>query len=113
MGLKTIKNVTTVFFLSIAVLSILFSEAIAQEADVQWANEVISFSSQVGSKEYSAEQVLGRPNKCPASGDSPCAWVGKSDGQFGGKEERIKVSYKKPMQIQQVAIAENFNPGAV
>jgi OOP family OmpA-OmpF porin len=92
-------------------LFIFASSAYAQ--DVQWASEVISFSSQVGTKEYSAQQVLGKPNKCPSAGDSPCAWFGKSDGLYGGKEEHIKVGYKKPMQIQQVAIAENYNPGAV
>ncbi len=82
--------------------------------DVQWASEVLSFSSQVSAKEYAAAQVLGKPNKCPASGDSPCAWYGRSDGEFnGGGEERIKVGYTKPMQIQQVAIAENYNPGSV
>ncbi len=81
--------------------------------EVQWASEVIKFSSQVGEKEYSAQQVLGRPNKCPASGDSPCAWIGKNDRLGGGGEERITVGYAKPMKIQQVAIAENFNPGAV
>ncbi|MEI8135514.1 MAG: OmpA family protein [bacterium] len=81
--------------------------------NVQWASEVISVSSEVGKKEYSAKQVLGKPNKCPAEGDSPCAWVGASDGVYGGRAERIKVGFKKPMQIQQVGIAENYNPGAV
>src|SRR5476649_780563 len=103
------KSITFVFsgFLLIAFASV----ACGQE--VQWASEVISVSSQVGTKEYSSQQVLGKPNKCPASGDSPCAWFGKSDGLYGGREEHIKVGYEKPMQIQQVAIAENFNPGAV
>jgi OmpA-OmpF porin, OOP family len=89
------------------------SISVSSAQDVQWASKVISFSSQVSPKEYSAQQVLGKPNKCPASGDSKCAWFGASDGLFGGREERIKVGYDKPMQIQQVAIAENFNPGAV
>ncbi len=101
----------TQFFYSGVFLLLLTSSLYSQE--VQWANEVISKSSEIGSKEYSAKQVLGKPNKCPASGDSPCAWFGRSDGLFGGREEHIKVGYKKPMQIQQVGIAENFNPGAV
>ncbi len=81
--------------------------------DVQWASDLISFSTQSGEIKWSAKQVLGKPNKCPASGESPNAWVGKNDGNIGGGEERLKVGYKKPMQIQQVAIAENLNPGAV
>ena len=94
------------------VTAILLCAVTAFAQDVQWASEVISFSSEVSPKEYSAKQALGRPNKCPSTGDSPCAWVSKSDGRAGG-EERIKVGFAKPMQIQQVAIAENFNPGAV
>ncbi|HYM21058.1 MAG TPA: OmpA family protein [Candidatus Kapabacteria bacterium] len=98
-------------FASIIILVLACSTLQAQ--DVQWASEVISFSSQFGTKEYSANQVLGKPNKCPASGDSPCAWVAKNDAAFGGGEAHIKVGYNNPMKIQQVAIAENFNPGAV
>src|SRR5256885_15548406 len=79
---------------------------------VQWASQVLSFSSRVkidgrswiGGKwthEYAPEQVLGKPNKCPADGDSPCAWAGSSDNEFfGGQGEHIKVGYNKPMQIQ-------------
>lgn len=81
--------------------------------EVQWASELITFSSQKASVRYSAKQVLGKPNKMPATGESPCAWAGKYDGPLGGSEEKLKVGFKKPMQIQQVAIAENFFPGAV
>jgi outer membrane protein OmpA-like peptidoglycan-associated protein len=92
---------------------------------VQWASEVYSFSSrkkiqgrswinEKWTKEFGPEQVLGKPNKCPADGDSPCSWIAGSDEEyFGGRAERIKVGYEKPMQIQQVGIAENYNPGAV
>lgn len=41
------------------------------------------------------------------------AWAGKADRDYTNNEERIKVGFEKPMQIQQVAIAENHNPGAV
>src|SRR5438270_3250971 len=78
---------------------------------VEWASYIIDYSSQKGEKEYSAEQALGKPNKCPASGDSPCAWVPVTDE--GVTEEWIHVGFEKPMRIQQVAIAQNFYPGAV
>lgn len=87
------------------------STLFAQE--VQWASEVISFSSELSTPRYSVGQVLGRPNKCPAFGDSPMAWAGKVDRDYTNSEERIKVGFAKPTQIQQVAIAENFNPGSV
>ncbi|HEY6172775.1 MAG TPA: OmpA family protein [Candidatus Kapabacteria bacterium] len=87
------------------------STLFAQE--VQWATEVLSFSSELSTPRYSVKQVLGRPDKCPASGDSPMAWAGKADRDYSNSEERIKVGFAKPMQIQQVAIAENYNPGSV
>ena len=83
------------------------------DSHVQWASKVIFYTSQLGSKGYSAQQVLGKPNKCPDAGDSPCAWAAAHDGPEGGGEEHLKVGYSKPMHIRQVAIAENFNPGAV
>jgi OOP family OmpA-OmpF porin len=88
-------------------------DAYAYNPHVQWASNVISFTSQLGAKEYSAKQVLGKPNKCPDAGDSPCAWAAAHDGPDGGGEERLKVGYTHAMYIQQVAIAENFNPGAI
>jgi len=85
--------------------------------NVQWASSVLKYTSQFGKKQYAAKQVLGTPNKVPGFGSSPCAWAAKVDGekdkvQVGG-EERIKVGFKKYIRIQQVAIAENYNPGAV
>jgi OOP family OmpA-OmpF porin len=87
------------------------STLFAQE--VQWATEVLSFSSELSTPRHSVQQVLGRPDKCPASGSSPMAWAGKADRDYSNSEERIKVGFAKPMQIQQVAIAENYNPGSV
>jgi OmpA-OmpF porin, OOP family len=80
---------------------------------VQWANQVLEYSSQKSAKQYSAEQALGKPDKCPASGDSPCAWVPMTGPNEGPREEWIKVGFDNPMKIQQVAIAENFYPGAI
>ncbi|HZK75548.1 MAG TPA: OmpA family protein [Candidatus Kapabacteria bacterium] len=83
---------------------------------VEWASEVLGYSSQkapYGSHQNSAEQVLGKPNKCPATGDSPCAWLPASDPDQGSQEEWIKVGFTDPMKIQQVAVAENYYPGAI
>jgi OOP family OmpA-OmpF porin len=80
---------------------------------VEWASEVLDFSSQDGDKVHSANQALGIPNKYPATGDSPCAWLPKKGRDVGTMEEWIKVGFERPMKIQQVAIAENFYPGAI
>ncbi len=87
--------------------------SLGYDSHVQWASSVLAYTSQLGVKEYSAHQLLGKPNKCPDAGDSPCAWAAAHDGPDGGGEERLKVGYTHAMFIQQVAIAENFNPGAV
>jgi len=80
--------------------------AIAQE--VQWVSRVIDFSSELSEKEYSAQQVIGKPDVLPQGGDSPNAWMPLNPN----KSEYIKVWFDQPMHIQQIVIAESFNPSA-
>ncbi len=81
-------------------------QTIAQE--VQWVSRVIDYSSELSDKEYSAEQVTGRPDVLPQGGDSPNAWMPLNPN----KSEYIKVWFDNPMPIQQIVIAESFNPSA-
>lgn len=82
--------------------------------DVEWASTVVDFSSQKGEKGYSAQQLLGKPNASPATGDSPCAWASGADLDDGGEQEDyVVVGYATPIHVAQVAICENFYPGAV
>jgi outer membrane protein OmpA-like peptidoglycan-associated protein len=76
---------------------------------VQWANKVIDFSSELTSVQYSAQQILGKPNVMPAVGQNPNAWTPDRPK----RKEWIKIGYENPMQIQQVAIAESNNPGSL
>ncbi|MBC7921507.1 MAG: OmpA family protein [Ferruginibacter sp.] len=82
---------------------------------VQWASEVLDFSSEYHdpkyTKEFRAGQVLGRPNKLPQFGSSFCAWSPASRGDTLG--EWIKVGYRTPMPVRQIAVAESFNEGTV
>ncbi len=80
---------------------------------IQWANQLLGYSSQKSAREYSAQQVLGKPNKCPATGDSPCAWIPSTGPNQGPTEEWVKVGFADAMKIQQVAVAQNFYPGAI
>lgn len=80
-----------------------------------WASKVLGYSSEYRPEQighgYRAKQILGIPNKLPAFGDSPCAWTpADADGR---NEEWIKVGYEKAIPLKQVAIGENFNPGAI
>ena len=72
----------------------------ANAQSVQCADRVIAFSSQVEKKANSARQILGEPNKLPASGECGCAWSpARVDTEWGAdpnKPEYIKVGFAKP-----------------
>ncbi len=82
---------------------------------VQWASRLIGFSSELHinktPRQYGAAQVLGKPSKLPSTGSSPCAWSPAAEAW--SSEEWVKVGYKTPMRIRQLAIAENFNAGCI
>jgi len=75
---------------------------------IQWAKEVLSFSSEYSSKIKSAKQVLGKPNVI--SGPSPCAWAPSKKSRGN---EFIKVKFNKPIKVRQVFVHENHNPSAI
>jgi OOP family OmpA-OmpF porin len=93
-------------FIQVFLLSFSVSTIHAQE--IQWASKVIEFSSELSQKEYSAIQIIGKPNVLPEGGDSPNAWLPNNPN----KEEFIKVGFDRPTRIQQIAIAESYNPSA-
>jgi outer membrane protein OmpA-like peptidoglycan-associated protein len=76
--------------------------------EVQWAARVIDFSSELSSKEYSAQQVIGKPNALPQGGDSPNAWL----PLHPNKMAHVVVGFDNPIRAQQIIIAESYNPSA-
>jgi outer membrane protein OmpA-like peptidoglycan-associated protein len=92
--------------LTLFILLIISESAISQE--VQWVSEVIDFSSELSDKEFSAKQIIGKPDVLPQGGDSPNAWL----PQNPDKMDYIKVWFDHPSRIQQIVIAESFNPSA-
>lgn len=95
-------------FLLITLFIVLFqSKGFAQE--VQWASKVLDVSSELTPVQYSAEQALGKPNVMPAGGQNPGAWTPDKPK----RREYIKLGYDHPIQIQQIAIAESYNPSAL
>ncbi len=80
-----------------------------QGQEIQWAARVLDFSSELTSVQFSANQVLGKPTALPSGGENPTAWTPSKPN----REEFIKVGYDKPMQIEQIAIGESYNPSAV
>jgi OmpA-OmpF porin, OOP family len=95
------------FFLAMAAVSV--SPFLSFSQSVQWASQVIQVSSELTPVQYSAAQALGKPNVLPAGGQNPNAWTPDKPK----RSEFIKLGYATPMQIQQVAIAESYNPGAL
>jgi len=79
--------------------------------NIEWADKVLGYSSQLGEKKYGAIQVIGPPSVMPDFGFSNCSWTPKL--QNSTIDEWIKVAFRKPIRVQQISIAENFNPGAV
>jgi len=88
---------------------VLFNLSLAAQ-NIQWASEVVEFSSQYMSTKYGANQVLGQPNSFPEGGDSKLSWSPKTED---GKLEYIKVKFENPMPVLQVVVYENHHPGAV
>ncbi|MEO5599981.1 MAG: OmpA family protein [Cyclobacteriaceae bacterium] len=76
---------------------------------VQWATKVIEFSSELTPVQYSAQQVLGKPNVLPSGGQSPNAWVPDKPK----RKEFLKLGFANPVSIRQIAIAESHNPSAI
>lgn len=77
---------------------------------VQWANKVIKFSSDLGGKQNGVKRILGKPDVFPQAGISPNAWMTKNS--LDGREV-IEVGFEKPQTVKQVAIFENVNSGCV
>ncbi|WP_207508951.1 OmpA family protein [Telluribacter humicola] len=102
-------------FTKLLILLVALQCQVAVAQQVMWASKVLGYSSEYrpGSygQEYRASQILGAPNKLPDVGDSPCAWTPSLPN--GAAEEWIKVGFAKAIPLRQIAIAENFNQGAI
>lgn len=100
--LDIMKTIFSLFSL----LFILFS---VEAQQVQWANKLIKYSSDLGGKQFGIKRILGKPDAFPQAGSSPNAWTPKNalNGEF------VEVSFEKPQTVKQVAVFENLNSGCV
>lgn len=83
--------------------------SVAHSQIVQWGSKVIDFSSELTPVQYAAKQILGKPNVLPAGGQNPNAWTPDKPK----RKEFIKIGYDNPIQIEQIAIAESYNPSGL
>lgn len=77
--------------------------------EVQWANKLIKYSSDLGGKQFGIKRILGKPDAFPQGGSSPNAWTPKN----ALNAEFVEVSFERPQTVKQVAIFENLNSGCV
>lgn len=96
-----LKNILTIL--------LAFSSISSFSQRIYWASQLIDFSSELSAYEYSAEQVLGKPNVLPQGGDNPNAWMPAKPNKL----EYITVAFEKAVQVQQIVIAESYNPSAL
>lgn len=81
---------------------ILFISTSLKAQKVQYASEVLEYSSQYTHKKFSANQILGRPSTLPDGTFYGNTWAAAGDA----KDAFIKVGFKHAMRIRQVAIFE-------
>ena len=98
-----INGVTTLCSNATATLSI-------GSVERRFASEVISYSSQSYSVDYSAQQALGTPNVYPANGVNPNAWA--SSTADGGREFLV-LGFPNPSPINFIDVYETSNAGAI
>lgn len=100
---------TFYLYRSFFICAIFLISSAAYAQNVQWATEVLDYSSQISEMQYAARQALHAPNVLPAGGENPNAWTPDRPN----RGEFIKVGFAKPTRIRQIAIAESYNPSAV
>ena len=84
------------------------------QANIWWADQLIEFSSEYSEVNKSAKQILGEPNVMPIGGDSKMAWaVKEKKGAEQKGDAKIIVGFNQARPIQQIVIAESYNPGSI
>ncbi|MEZ0538685.1 OmpA family protein [Fibrella arboris] len=93
----------------------LLAPVMGMSQTIQWADKVISVSSEGrgegGGKQQKASQALGPPSVLQLVKSTPCAWTPANID--GNTEEYIQVAMQRPQPIRQVLVAESGTPGAV
>ncbi|MFI5172355.1 MAG: OmpA family protein [Chitinophagales bacterium] len=79
--------------------------------NVQWCSEVVKFSTQYTRVQFSANQVIGKPNKLPAWGESAVAWAAATPDNPAG--EFIHVRFAVPQRVAQIGVGESNCPGSI
>ena len=98
-------------FLILVFLGLISNQAFSE---IHWANKVFEASGYNvargrSSNFYSPNQLLGKPSVMPNFGETVCAW---SPANIK-RNDFLILGFAKQIYAEQIAVAENFNPGAI
>jgi len=83
-------------------------------SQVQWADKVLDYSTEAKAVDYPGafghDQVLGSPSMVPGESSSISSWFPSYPNQ---KSEYIKVAFLEKQKVNQIAILESENLGAL
>jgi outer membrane protein OmpA-like peptidoglycan-associated protein len=102
-----IERIRNLCFIYLLFLISIFVCIGADDSDkiIQWAGKVIGYSSELGAKQYSAEQALGKPNVLPSFGFTPCAWTPR---YIRSKDvEYLHLGFTNPQYVRTILVNLN------
>lgn len=100
--MKSINNI---------IILLIFLSCNLLQSEIIWADKVVEFSSEFSNKQFSANQILGKPRLQVNVGETPLAWRPSDESSLTG--EYIIVSFPKKIKANYIYIHENYNAGAV
>lgn len=83
--------------------------AVLMAQQIQWANKVLKYTSDLGGKQNSIKRILGKPDAFPQGGPSANAWVSKDALGVAF----VDVEFEQAQTVKQIAVFENLNAGCV
>ncbi|NMA75602.1 MAG: hypothetical protein GX963_15940, partial [Bacteroidales bacterium] len=97
------------WMISLLAVSVLFGTVceVQGQSFAQWAITATA-SSQYGSGDWSAKQIVGEPNVYPNYGDNGQAWA---PGSMNNGLQWVELGFLEAVYVERVEIYETFNPG--
>ncbi len=96
------------------IIIILFTSIASRAQTIQWASEVLEYSSHMVydkfPEQYVANQILGKPSGVSDNIASPCVWAPKSQNDGA---QYIKVAFPQQQLVKQVFVNEDYNGGSI
>lgn len=101
--------------LALTTLILITLQIFAQKQEIHWATQVDTVTSEYSYDRYGAKEVLGKPNVDKQGRNSTFAWAVEANEVNKEIVEMayVEVSFEQSHFVQQLAVFESFNPGAI